>query len=644
MAPSSLRRRRFSCAAAIFLLAAPVALAQGLPDFGSGRFALPTSEKVTVTAEFAPAQDDRPALLFVTARIIPGYHVNAMDQPSAADGTGGPQPMAIALAESAPVKLAGEFVPLQPPTSHIDTEGWPGLELREHAREVTWVAPIELPADADLASLTIEGVITGQACNDAKGVCTLVELTFEANAGEGVPLPRGFSFDAATIAAEPEASAPGAAPAASDRSLWTVALYGILGGLILNLMPCVLPVIGLKILSFAKQGGESRRHILGLNLAYVAGVLAVFMVLATLAALVELGLSSESYNWGELNTFTWFKVSMTALVFAMALAFLGVWEIPIPGFASSAKATELAAQEGPVGAFCMGMFTTLLATPCSGPFLFPVFGYTISQPPIVTYLVFGAVGFGMSLPYLLIGAFPSLVNWLPKPGAWMDTLKQVMGFVLLATVVYLFSTISPEYFLPTLALIFSIWFGCWILGRTPAWAEAAYKRRAWLRSVSAAVILGGASFTLLAPSESVLPWQPYSPEALAAARAQGKTVLVDFTANWCLTCKTNLKFAINRERVRELVEENGVVTLLADWTDRNATIKQALADLNSRSIPLLAIYPADPDADVLILPDVVTQGRVLDALEQAGPSLDVARRDGETQTASRPAVTVASER
>ena len=159
-------------------------------------------------------------------------------------------------------------------------------------------------------------------------------------------------------------------------------------------------------------------------------------------------------------------------------------------------------QEGPVGAFCMGIFTTLLATPCSGPFLGPVFGYTISQPPVVTYLVFGSVGVGMALPYLLIGAFPSLVSWLPKPGEWMDTLKQLLGFVLLATVVYLFSTINPDYFLATLALVFSIWFGCWIIGRAPAWAEAAYKRREWLRRASPRRrSSAAASFALLSPSE-----------------------------------------------------------------------------------------------------------------------------------------------
>jgi suppressor for copper-sensitivity B len=641
-------RWSYLIAIAMVLACAAQGVAQ-LPDFGNfSPLGSRDAEKVTVEAEFTPAADDRPALLFVTAKIAAGYHISAMDQGHDADG-GGPLPTTVALASDAPVKLVGAFRALQAPTSHTDTVVWKGLELREHEGSVTWVAPIEFNAGVDPATAAIDGTLEGQACSS---VCIPVEVKFTAKQGAGQPISAALieSLTSATEAAgaplapATETTTDGGAAVHTGTPMWSVVAYGLLGGLILNLMPCVLPVLGLKLLSFAKQGGESRREIFTLNLAYVGGMLLVFMVLATLAALVQLGLSSESYGWGELYTLTWFKVGMTALVFSMALAFLGVWEIPIPGFASSGKATELSTQEGPAGAFCMGIFTTLLATPCSGPFLGPVFGYTITQPPFVTYIIFASVGVGMSLPYLLIGAFPSLVSWLPKPGEWMDTLKQLLGFVLLATVVYLFSTISTDYFLPTLALLFAIWFGCWIVGRVPLWAEVAEKRNVWIKGVGAAALLGGAAFSMLSPSDSALPWQPYSPEALAAARAQGKTVLVDFTANWCLTCKTNLKVAINREEVRQLVEKNGVVPMLADWTDKNPVIKQALAELNSLSIPLMAIYPADPAADVIVLPDLLTQGKVIEALEKAGPSRSLDGLQGRTMTAKRTTAMVGTER
>lgn len=609
-------RSGFAAAAVWMLAVAHLATAQ-VPDFGNFESKLggglggfgKKDQKVTVTSEFTPPMDNAPAMLFVTAKIVPGLHLYAIDQGKLADGDG-PSTTVIHLEAGQEVKLLAPFQHIQQPKSHIDDVVWKELEIREHFDEVTWYAPVEFAASVDPTKATIRGTLEGQACDE--GSCTPVEEAFTANVGKGMSIP----------AAPPAAAAGVAASSSSAIPLWKVAGYGLLGGLILNLMPCVLPVIGLKVLSFAEQGGRSRAKVLGLNLAYVAGLLSVFMILAVLAAGVQLGLSNENFGWGELYTITWFKVAMTALVFAMALSFMGVWEIPIPGFAASSTASKLSAEEGPFGAFCMGIFTTLLATPCSGPLLGPVLGYTLSQPAAVTFLVFGSVGVGMGLPYLLIGLFPSLVSWLPKPGPWMETLKHLLGFVLLATVVYLFSTINEDYFLATLSLLFGIWFACWSIGRVPVYAEFGEKFRGWAIGAAIAALIGYGAFHFLTPSESVLPWQPYSPQALAVARAQGKTVMVDFTADWCPTCKTNLMFSINRDEVKKVVESNDVVTLLADWSDKNATIKQAVEELNSRSIPLLAIYPADPSKEVLVLRDVVTKSQVLEALAEAGPSLD----------------------
>ena len=422
-------------------------------------------------------------------------------------------------------------------------------------------------------------------------------LTFVAAMGESVAL------------ATPPTAAPAKA-AAMAGSLLTQLALAFLGGFILNFMPCVLPVISLKLLSFLNQSGQSRGRIFILNVWYVLGVLAVFMLLAVLATTAKM-------SWGEQFTLPWFKIAMTVLVFAMALSFLGVWELPIPGFAGSRKADKLQIQEGPSGAFFKGVFATVLATPCSGPLLGSVFGWLLYQQAHVAYLVFGSMGLGMSFPYLLIGAFPQLIRFLPRPGVWMEVFKEFLAFLLLATVVYLFSTLSAAYFLPTLSTLIGVWFGCWIIGRVPFTAAPSRRVSAWLGATILAALIGFLSFTLLM-SESKIPWKPFSPEAVAAARAEGKTVMVDFSADWCLTCKANLKFAIQTDDVKALVEKNRVVPLLADWTDRSDTIKKALNDLGYNSIPVLVIYP--PQGDPIIQTDLLSKGDVLQALTKAGPS------------------------
>ena len=455
----------------------------------------------------------------------------------------------------------------------------------------------------------------------AKGVKPLVATAAAATAtaavADGRPAVPAMAAAPATAVMPPSSSAPASIP------LPLALLMGLAGGLLLNLMPCVLPVLGLKLMSFAQQSGRDRREVFQMNLWYCAGVFAVFMTLATASVAANIGLGTANLAWGEQFTSAGFNITMIAVVFAFALSFLGIWELPIPGFIGE-KAGHVQSQEGPVGSFLKGVLSTVLATPCSGPFLGPVFGFTLTQPTAVTYAVFAAIASGMCLPYVIVGLMPGLVRFLPKPGAWMATFKELLGFVMLGTVVYLFTILHHEWFVPTLALLVGIWAACWWVGKgQESTGTVGFGR--WMQAAATAALIGWGAFTLLAPGESVIEWQqPFSRDRIAELRRSGATVMVDFSADWCPTCKFNLAYAIETDRVKAMLDRNRVVPVLADWTDGSNEIKVALEGLQSRSIPVLAIYPAATPGgacpEPIVLRDLITERQVLDALEQAGPS------------------------
>jgi thiol:disulfide interchange protein len=562
---------------------------------------------VAVKGRFSAPTADKPGRLFITATIEPGWHIYSITQPTR--DSGNPPVTKIDVKLPNGVRRLGPFKASPAPKSERE-ELYGDLPIETHSGTVTWYAPIELAAGIDTANLRIPGTLWFGAC-DAKSCKLPEELRFAAAVGPGVDVP-----DETPAAASDECKDSTAATWCHLRVVLLQLIFAFAGGFCLNFMPCVLPVLGLKILTFVQQAGESRGRVFMLNVWYSIGMLSVFMVLAALATGVGMA-AGQRLGWGEQFTDNTFKIAMTALVFVMALSFLGVWDIPIPGFVGTKRANDLQNKEGPTGAFCKGIFTTILATPCSGPFLGPVFAYVLKQPPYMAYCIFGAVGLGMASPYLLIGAYPPLMRFLPRPGQWMETFKQAMGFVLMATVVYFFSLIPSFYVVPTLTTLLGLSFACWWIGNTPA-TQPLHRIVAWCGGAALAAIVGVLAFTLWLQVPKI-PWQPFSPAAVAKAQAKRKTVLVDFTADYCLNCKWNSKWAIETVAVRDLVHQNGVVALLADLSDGSPATKKALNDLGHNSIPLLVIWPAS-GAKPIVLPDVLTEGQVLDAIKQAGPS------------------------
>jgi len=600
----------------------------GLPGFGGG-----SAQEIEVSGRFV-IDEGRQGYLFVTAKIQDPWYLFSLTQPA----NGGGQKTTVALEKTGAFQRTGPWRADRPPKikpeETIPAEG----DLPPYVRplqevyldKVTFVAPIEVAEGTDPRSLAIRGEVDGQICSTSCKPLGFMDTSFQARLVEGEARAALIQFAAQTVAAAPPSIASDSEPQLAeatppeplDAATWATLIgLGLMGGLLLNLMPCVLPVMGLKMMSFVEQGGQSRQRILAINLAFTAGILVVFLLLATLVVVIGL-------SWGEQFTQTWFKVALTGFVFAMALSFLGVWEIPIPGFAGGGAAHELSRKEGLTGAFFKGVFSTILATPCSGPLLGGIFGFLLGKPAHVPYVLFASIGIGMALPYLLIAAFPALIRFLPKPGAWMETFKQVMGFVLLLAVVYLFYTLNEAYEVATFALLIGLWFALWLVGRTPITASPAKKAAAWVGGLGVAAAIGVWSFIYtvpgmqdyLWPNRETIAWEDYSEPKLQDLLSKNQTVMLDFTADWCPTCKYNLHFVLDTETVREVIEKNRVRPLVADWTDYAPEIKAKLLEFRSNSIPLLVIFPADNPDEPMILRDVVTQNQVVAALEKAGPS------------------------
>jgi suppressor for copper-sensitivity B len=354
----------------------------------------------------------------------------------------------------------------------------------------------------------------------------------------------------------------------------------------------------------------------------------VFAALATLATVFNFG-------WGQQFQYFSVRLGVTLGLFAFALSYFNIWEIPVPGMAAGKASQEMQSREGYSGALSKGVFATLLATPCSGPMLGGVFGATIGLASTHVFVIFLTMALGMSTPYLVIGANPKLIKWLPKPGAWMETFKQFMAFFFLAAVAYFFYQFSDQNKFPVFVTLMGVWFGCWIIGLVPNWETIQKRLLAWIGGISVATAVGLGAFSMV-NAESQLQWEDYNEASLRQYQAEGKTVLVDFSAKWCATCLVNLESAIDTDKTRDLVDELDVVVMYADWTNHDPEITNKLKELESKSIPLLAIYPGDRPNAPIVLRDLVTQSTVLNALRSAGPSVGSSAESATSLVSSRP--------
>ncbi|MGB5106091.1 MAG: thioredoxin family protein [Candidatus Zixiibacteriota bacterium] len=411
--------------------------------------------------------------------------------------------------------------------------------------------------------------------------------------------------------------------AGADIGIWQAILFAFIGGLILNLMPCVLPVLSIKVLGFIQQAGESRRKVSAHNSVFTLGVLMSFWILAATLLLVRAG--GEQLGWGFQLQSPAFIIILTSFMFLLGLNLLGVFEVGVSltGIGSGSR------RSGLLGSFLAGVTATVVATPCTAPFMGSALGFSLTQPTIVSIAIFTALGLGMAAPYVILTSSPFLLKFVPKPGRWMETLKHAMGFLLMATVLWLAWVLSiqtgADSILLLLATLLVLGIAGWIYGR---WGNLAVARtkRSIAQFAAVVLVLGAISSAVLsspstmisntAASSTDLDWEPFSPERVVEIQGQGKPLLIDFTAAWCLSCKVNERVAFSSKAVQDRLSQLAVVTMKADWTSRDARITRALASFERNSVPLYVLYSGKAGQQPILLPEILTPGIVLEALNK----------------------------
>lgn len=409
-------------------------------------------------------------------------------------------------------------------------------------------------------------------------------------------------------------------------------LLAFAGGMILNLMPCVLPVVSFKVLSFVKMAGQQRSVIMKHGVAFFVGVLISFWVLA--GALLILQAYGSSVGWGFQLQEPLFVAALASLLLVFGLSMFGVFEMGAGLTAVAGNAEHRMKKEGLVGSFCSGILATVVATPCTGPLLGTAIGFAATLSAWGSMSIFTAMGVGMAFPYLILSFFPSLLRFLPKPGAWMETFKELMGFLMVATVIWLVWVFGAQTDNNAVMFLLSGFFllslGCWCYGK---WGSPVKQLSSRIFGVASAVVflaLGGYVIVMAAetPGElliadasmdktnppDITDWVTFSPEKVAEYQRQGIPVLIDFTAKWCLICQAN-HLVFESEDVERKLAELGVVKMKADWTRNDQIITQELRKFGRSGVPLYVLYTGDSAKAPVILPQVLTPAIVFEELK-----------------------------
>ena len=406
-------------------------------------------------------------------------------------------------------------------------------------------------------------------------------------------------------AATVDRTAVESAPLTQGRSLFAILLLAFGGGLILNLMPCVFPVLSIKVLSLLEHYGGERKTVQLSGLLYTAGVLASFWALV--GVLLSLRGAGRNLGWGFQLQSPGFVAFLICLLFGLGLSLAGVFEIGASVMNTGSSLTQRGTYSS---SFFTGVLATVVATPCTAPLMGVAVGFALAQSAFVCLVIFTSMALGLAAPFLVLSLFPSLSRFLPRPGAWMETLKQAMAFLLFASVIWLLWVLGQQVGMDQLAgMLFALLVlavAGWMAGRWPTSRVAA---------ITAAVIALGTVVVLAAALKPVrvnaaletaaggLKWEPFTPQKLADYRASGKPVLVDFTAAWCLTCQVNDRVVFHSPEVEQRLNRSDITLLRADWTSYDPAITDTLAKYGRSGIPFYVIYAPSGNGKPVTLPD-----------------------------------------